>query len=177
MNNIQIVFKILGSILILLSSSMIGIYLSYNCKRRIIELEEISEVIFCLNNEICYKNSILYEAIENSIKNCTSLISDFFKEYAELMKKNKYSSKDAINISIEKYESKFAINIEDINIIKSFSNMLGKTDIEGQKRCIEATLEGLKKQQQKAEKMRAKNEKMYLSLGFLSGLTIVILLF
>ena len=68
------------------------------------------------------------------------------------------------------------INSEDLNILKDFSKLLGKTDVQGQISQIELTSNFLDEQIEKAERERQKNESMYRKLGMIIGLGIVIIL-
>ena len=83
----------------------------------------------------------------------------------------------AWNEAIE--EERFFLNLngEDIGLLKSFGNMLGKTDIDGQMSEINQFTQLLNGQIVSAEEEKNKNSKMYKSLGTIIGLGIVILLF
>ena len=65
---------------------------------------------------------------------------------------------------------------EDITILKNLSKLLGETDIEGQISQIEVVNEFLTSQLKNANEERRKNEKMYRTLGIVTGLTIAIIL-
>ena len=76
-------------------------------------------------------------------------------------------------------ENSFFLNLkkEDVELIKSFGNMLGKTDIEGQVSEINQFLTLLDGQIATCEEEKNKNTKLYKSLGTIVGLGIVIVLF
>ena len=61
--------------------------------------------------------------------------------------------------------------------MKTFGNMMGKTDIEGQINEINQFLILLNGQISNAEEEKNKNTKMYKSLGTIIGLGIVVILF
>ena len=65
---------------------------------------------------------------------------------------------------------------EDILIIQSFSKMVGQTDIEGQVSQIELIEDFLDTQLKQAEEEKKKNEKMYRTLGVVTGSMLVIVL-
>lgn len=65
---------------------------------------------------------------------------------------------------------------EDLEMLRAFGKMLGKTGVEGQVKEIELTNMLLDQQAEEARKKKMKNGKMYQSLGFISGLAICILL-
>ena len=78
--------------------------------------------------------------------------------------------------TFEKYSYTQNINLEDKNVLKNLSKLLGATDLEGQLSQIEMTSNFLDEQIKKAEKEREKNESMYRKLGMIIGLGIVIIL-
>ena len=84
------------------------------------------------------------------------------------------SAEEAWNKSIEK--SNTYLNKEDIENIKSFGKMLGKTDKEGQVSHLELTKTFIEIQIEKARKEEEKNSKLYKTLGVLCGLALVIIL-
>ena len=63
-----------------------------------------------------------------------------------------------------------SLNEEDKNVVKNLGKLLGKTDIEGQLSQIDLTLSFLDGQIEKAEKEKEKNEKLYKTLGVMTGL-------
>ena len=65
---------------------------------------------------------------------------------------------------------------EDKEVLKSLGKLLGRTDVDGQISQIEQTSEFLNNQIEKAEAERVKNEKLYKTLGIVSGAGLVILL-
>ena len=62
------------------------------------------------------------------------------------------------------------------DILKKLGKLLGQTDVEGQISEIEVVTKFLDTQLSNAEEERNKNEKMYRTLGIVSGLTIAIIL-
>ena len=87
---------------------------------------------------------------------------------------NFFSAGDAWNKAID--TDILNINLEDKNVLKNLSKLLGATDLEGQLSQIEMTSNFLDEQIKKAEKEREKNESMYRKLGMIIGLGIVIIL-
>lgn len=63
---------------------------------------------------------------------------------------------------------------EDIEIIKTFGKLLGKTDKNGQISEMLLSKELIERQVEKAEEEKNKNVKLYRSLGVITGLTIII---
>ena len=65
---------------------------------------------------------------------------------------------------------------EDITVLKNLGKLLGETDVEGQINQIEVVNQFLNSQLENANEERRKNEKMYRTLGIVTGLTIAIIL-
>ena len=68
------------------------------------------------------------------------------------------------------------LNKEDVATIQNLSRLLGQTDIEGQISEVEVVNNFLTVQLENASEERRKNEKMYRTLGLVTGLTIAIIL-
>ena len=72
--------------------------------------------------------------------------------------------------------SSTSMNEEDIEILKGFEKMLGKTDAEGQLSEIKLMERFIDNQILDAEEDQKVNEKLYKNLGITVGLAIVIIL-
>ena len=64
----------------------------------------------------------------------------------------------------------------DMEILASFIKSLGKTDLEGQQKNALLHIESLRRNLEEAEKEKAERSKLYISLSFLGGLFVAILL-
>ena len=64
--------------------------------------------------------------------------------------------------------------MEDIEVLKGLSNLLGKVDVQGQINEIEVVENFINMQIEKAEEENRKNKKMYKTLGITVGLAMVI---
>ena len=57
-------FKIVGAILVIFSSSAMGLYLSNELKTRIVDLKELKKILLLLRGDIQYANTLLPEAVQ-----------------------------------------------------------------------------------------------------------------
>ena len=96
--------------------------------------------------------------------------------YISAQKIESKNIKDAWNEAISEEKFFWDLKKEDIALIRTFGNMLGKTDVEGQVSEIALTNEFLDIQIKDAEEQCKKNEKMYKTLGTIIGIAIVIIL-
>ena len=111
----------------------------------------------------------IFKEISASLK---GNIADIFINASKNMNKN--TAKEAWDYAID--ISNTSINKEDIEVIKGLGKLLGKTDLAGQVSQIELTDKFIDIQIEKAEKEYTKNEKLYKTLGIVSGLALVIVL-
>lgn len=161
---------------ILTGSTSIGFLLSKIHKERVYELNSFANLINILQNKIKFTQKPLPEIFEEiSNINAKSSISIIFKKAAEKIKYKRIE--DSWNDAIQ--EQKFFLNLksEDISLIKTLGNVLGKTGVEGQMSEIAQFMGLLKIQIKNAEEEKRKNEKLYKSLGTIIGLAIVIIFF
>lgn len=172
MNFVRYIFFIL----VVTGSTSIGFLLSKGYGDRVKELKILSSLINILQNKIKFTHkplAVVFKEISKTQKE--NKISEIFLKASKKLQNQKLE--DAWNEAIS--EGHFYLNLtsEDIDLVKSLGNVLGKTDIEGQMSEIEQFKILLKKQIKNAEEEKNKNSKMYRSLGTIIGLAIVIVLF
>lgn len=167
--------KILGSLVILVSSSFLGFALSDDCKKRPQQLRELQLLLQMLENSISFLSEVLTDAFDKIYAGNKSEVGIFFAVASEKMKTGKnLNAEDAWKAAVTENINKTALDKEDEEILATFGKMLGSSDIDGQIKNIRLVTNQLKLQEEKAEKKRAKNEKMYQSLGILGGIAIII---
>ena len=159
---------------IVTGSTSIGFIISRKYLDRVKELIDISNFINMLQNKIKFTHKPLTDLLEELSKvEENSIICQILKKASEKLKTKKTETawKEAIR------EERFFLNLtnEDINLIESLGNVLGKTDIEGQMSEINQFQVILKNQIKKAEQECNKNEKMYKSLGTVVGFALAII--
>lgn len=170
-------FKITGSIIVLLSCSFIGVVLSRDCIRRPAQLRELQGILQMFENQISYLCDVIAEAFEKISRVGGTQTCIFFTRTVEILKEEKtISAAEAWERAVAQCIRRTALNREDQEILSSFGRLLGSTDIDGQIGNIRLTIGQLKLQEEKAEESREKNESMYRSLGILGGLAVVTLL-
>lgn len=170
-------FKIAGSIIVLLSCSFIGVILSRDCIKRPAQLRELQGVLQMLENQISYLCDVIAEAFEKISRVGGTQTCIFFSRTMEILKEGKtISAAEAWEQAVVQCIPRTALNREDQEILSTFGKLLGNTDVEGQIGNIRLTIGQLKLQEEKAEESRKKNENMYRSLGILGGLAVVTVL-
>lgn len=168
----MIILKYITILLIFLISFFIGNIISKRYTLRLSELKDFKNAITIIESKIKFTYEPLPEIFLQTSKLLSENISKIFIRASKNMKE--LSAEEAWNKSIEK--SNTYLNKEDIENIKSFGKMLGKTDKEGQVSHLELTKTFIDIQIEKARKEEEKNSKLYKTLGVVCGLALVIIL-
>jgi len=171
------IIKFLGAIALIAATSFIGYSLAADCSKRPRALRELQALLQMLENEINYFSNLLSEAFIRIYEGSNSETAILFREASKKLGTNGVTADAAWEEAIEENYTKLSLNKEDKAILLTFGKMLGNSDLEGQMNNIKLISSQLKLQELKAEQMRLKNEKMYRSLGVLSGLAITVILF
>ncbi len=166
------IIKCLTLILILSSTTYIGILISKKYLNRVKDLKEMKNAL----NMFSTKIKFTYEPIPQTFKEISQKtnpnISNIFKNVCEKM--DNQNAGKAWEEALE--ESNTNMTKEDIEVLKNLSNLLGKVDIEGQVNEVELVENFLDTQIELAEEEKQKYVKMYKTLGITIGLAVVIIL-
>ena len=168
----MIIFKYIIICLVFLISFLIGNIISKRYILRVKELKDFKNALNIIENKIKFTYEPLPEIFIQTSKLLSKNISKIFIQATNYMKT--LGAQESWEKAIK--ESNTYLNKDDIENIKSFGNLLGKTDKEGQISSIELTKTFMEIQIEKAKKEEEKNAKMYKTLGAIVGLALVIIL-
>lgn len=168
----MLIIKGIILIMLLFSSSYIGILVSIKYQNRVKELKKIKTLLTIFSTKIKLTYEPIPQIFEEIGDKEKSNINEIFKTASKNMKelpagKAWIKALENQNTNLKK---------EDIEVLKGLSNLLGKVDIEGQVNEIELVDNFLNAQLGKAEEESKKSEKMYKTLGITIGLVMVIIL-
>lgn len=170
--------KIIGVIIVVSSSSYIGFLIADYYRDRPKQLKGLHTSLQMLETEILYLSTPLPNALKTISEKCDKKINLLFKITADILDKQQgYTAGECWETAVNKYYKNSAINNKDKNILLSLAHYLGETDKENQLKKIKFTLSELKKQEEEAEEIRKKNEKIWRYIGVLTGISIVLLIF
>lgn len=169
-------FKIIGAVALICATSLIGFSLAADCSKRPRTLRELQALFQMFENEISYLSNLLYEAFLRIYQNSNLEAAIIFKAAAENLKADGVTADKAWETAVNENYMKLSLCKEDRAVLVTFGKMLGNSDLEGQLNNIKLVSSQLKLQEAKSEEMKRKNEKMYRSLGVLSGLALTIIL-
>ena len=166
------IFKMILLISIVVASSIIGILFSKKYSKREKELKDMKSAL----NMFVTKIKFTYEPIPNLFLEISNKIGGnigkiFERASIRMREENAGEAWDNSFLDVPNN-----LLEEDITILKNLGRLLGQTDLEGQISEIEVVNEFLTSQLENAKSEKLKNEKMYRTLGIISGLTIAIIL-
>lgn len=168
----MVVLKCILLLLVFIATAYVGLLMSNKYKNRVVDLKEMQCALNMLETKIKFTYSPLPDIFEEIAEHVNPNISHIFRMAS--IKMDTINAKEAWEQAID--VSYTNLNKEDINTIKSLSKLLGKTDAEGQVSEIQLVKKFLETQIEKAENECKKNEKLYRTLGIVSGMGIVIIL-
>ncbi|MCL1935558.1 MAG: stage III sporulation protein AB [Defluviitaleaceae bacterium] len=167
--------RILGTILIILSTTLLGTYFGNIYGFRVKDLKEIRKALVILKSEIDYTQSPLHHAAFNISEKLSMPISKIFKEFSNLLKEKVFPP-IALEKSFSKYASDTYLTTDDFYQLNSFGKTLGYLDKNLQISTINLTISYLDERIEEQMLIYLKNKKLYQTLGILSGLLVVVVL-
>lgn len=167
---IIIKYIVLGAIL--LGTSYIGILISKKYSNRVKDLKEMRKGLNFFEEKIKFTYEPIPDVFDEISKSLSENIGAIFYNSAKKMENISAGEawENAVNASSNSFTK------EDVDIIIGLAKMLGKTDIDGQVSEIRITDKFLDVQIKDAQREKAKNAKLYKTLGATVGLALVIVL-
>lgn len=169
--------KLVGCLFVIISSSGIGFLLGSRFGERVEDIRNFRTSIQMLETEISYSHTPLPEAFVCVAKKSGGAVRAIFEHVGDSLGSRRSGNVgDAFASALNRSSGSVSLSPEDMGILKSFGHSLGCSDVDGQMKCFKLVSKQLEAQQAKAEQERGKNERMYKSLGVLTGLAVSILL-
>ncbi len=171
------IIKFLGSLIVITSSSLIGYSYGAIYSKRLSNLIYLQQCIKLLETEVLYGATPLPDALNNVYKKGNKKTSFIFKEIRQNLLKNK--DKSLLDCFIETNDilkEKLHFNKEDIEVFMTLGQTLGTSNRKDHEKNFKLVAAQLKSLEREARIEKDKNEKMYKSLGVLTGIAIVIIL-
>lgn len=169
--------KLFGSILIIISTSLIGFYYGDKYSDRLSNLIYLEQCFKILETEIVYGANPLPEALTNVYKKGNKKVSFVFKEISDHLKANKNGDLfQSFHSVVGILRNSLSLKDEDIELFLSLGRVLGSSDRKDQEKNFNFVFKQISVLQREAKIEKDKNEKLYKNLGILSGITILIIL-
>ncbi len=171
------ILKIIISIVILISSSLIGYLISLKYTMRVKQLNYFQSTLNSLENEIIYYATPLPLALKKIGQKSDKSISKIFLDtWMYLNSRKGYRIEESWTMSLKNNKYFTVLTKEDIEVLSELGKELGIGSKETQKKHFEFVRYLINEQKEMAIREQDKNSKMYNRLGFLIGLSIVIIL-
>lgn len=166
----------LGSILVIFSSTLIGVYFGNFSKYRAYDLKQIRDSLIILRAEIEYTLTPLSQAIENASYKVEAPAKNIFSDMCILLEQ-KVPPLEALSHSLNNNRKNMYISKDDINQLITLGNTLGYLDKTLQLNTIDLTVKYLQEKIDEQGTLHIKNKKLYQTLGLLAGILVVVLTF
>lgn len=169
--------KIFGSVLVVSAAALIGYVYARTYTDRVKQIREMQYALNMLETEIIYNYTPLHMALKSTGEKSTGSIKELFLKMADILNNKKINSVlDAFDEAYKLTKTNLYFEKEETDIIKSFIQSLGMSDMEGQKKNFNITVKKLEAFEKKADEERVKNERLFQYLGVCFGVLIIILL-
>ena len=170
--------KIIGSLLVVMSSALLGFYFAYKEEFRIKDLSELKKALGILKSEIEFARTPLPEAFLHISERVEKSVGGIFYEMAnKLSKKGSDSISDIWTEVFLESTKKTYFASEDLELICSFGKTLGYLDAQMQSNTIAMITDNIDTKIQFLTELSIKNKKMYRSLGVLGGILLCVVLY
>lgn len=163
-------------ILILITSTSLGFFYGNKYAKRVENLMCLQEGIRILQSEVIIFSNPLPDALTNTFKRVSKDISKLFLIIRDNLLQNHSGDIYISFLASREFLRDLFLKDEDIDLFLSLGKIIGKTNRIDQEKQFKFLLDELEIQIIEAKEERAKNEKMYRSLGLLLGLGIIIIL-
>ena len=170
--------KILGAILIILATSRVGFDSARQLRKRPQQIQELRSGLALLKTEINYGTRPLAEACARIAEATSSDLNPIFLEASENLKSlDGKSTYECLRLAIDSKWQKTVMGEEEKRIILKLCQVLGGSNRHDQLHHLDMAQENLQTEENKAREEQKTYEKMYKTLGVLSGALLVILMY
>ncbi|MBP3952315.1 stage III sporulation protein SpoIIIAB [Bacillus suaedae] len=168
--------KLIGAAIIIFITTWIGFEFAKRLSDRPKQLRQLKVAIQSLEAEMMYGLTPLAEASENISKQLPKPVSSFFECFSKRLINKEETAYEAWQESLKETWAQTSMLESEREVMLQFGATLGQHDRQQQQKQIKLTLSHLDREEQEARERQQRYEKMIKSLGFLSGLLIVILM-
>lgn len=171
------IVKVVGCILIIFSSTLMGFYCSSELRSRINDLKELRKIIMLLRGDIRYGNTPLPEAINAIARRHNGNFKVFLIKVSERLSERSGNTFSQIWAeAVEKELCTTSMNKRDKSQLIQFGDHLGYLDKEMQLNTLDMFLAQLDDEIQELSKTAKEKTYLYNSLGIMAGIFISIIL-
>lgn len=170
--------KLLGAVLVLVTSSLAGFCVARGFSRRPGELQSLRASLQMLETEITYTATPLAEAMERvGARAEPGIATLFLRAGEELRAMSGCNAQEAWDRALLALYSTTALRPVDLSILRQLGASLGVSDRQDQSKHLRLAMEQLGVQMNRAAEEAGRQVKLWNYLGFLGGLAIILLLY
>lgn len=169
--------KITGALMIVLACSGAGFFIAQSFINRTKEIRQLQNIVSYIETEIIYGHTPLYTIMRNISTREKGGVSEIFATISEGMKLNQSSFAQCWQEAFEKLRLKTSLKERELLIMLQLGSILGQSDRESQQKYIRIAFTHLRSEEQDAHELEKRYEKLSRTLGVLTGILIVVLLF
>lgn len=170
--------NVLGALMILFASTMIGFHQSMQLSRRPKQIREMIQSLQRLETEIIYGFTPLSEALQSAGKPFSAPVAAIYIKAANgLDSPEGWTAEESWKQSVESGWRQTAMKSEEREVISQLGCSLGISDRDDQQKHIRLAISHLQAEEQNASEDQKKYARMWKSLGMLGGALLVILLY
>ncbi len=166
--------KIIGCMILVISSTLIGHIKASSYKQRTIELEYIIEMIKLMEMQMTYKKDTLAKVLHGVSETKACWTSKAFEKCSSNLD-GRISLKDAWMEALLEEEDSCPLEKHDVDILNDLTEALGKSDTDGQKKIIESAMIRFQAALKDSRDAEHRMGRMYKALGTAAGIVAVIM--
>lgn len=169
--------RLLGCMMVFFGCTAMGMRLSARLKDRQLALQKLKDILLFLENEMCAMGKPLNKVFEDLAKgNYGGVWTPVFHLSGGILKEQSLNAGSAWRIALKETAATLPLTLEDLDLLRDFGELLGKTDREMQQAVLNMEKEKLAAMEQKAREAAETTGRLYRNLGALMGAAAVILL-
>lgn len=169
--------KFIGSILIILSASALGVIKGQELQKRLSDMLEIKRIFIILKSQIEYTRSTFPAVFGQMARRCDGIYKEWLLYLArELSKCQANRIRDIWEDGVDEMLCKTQLERQELDLIKSMGINMGQLDMDTQTRTISLFLDQWEELIQKTRADLDAKKRLSNLLGVLGGAFLVILL-
>lgn len=168
--------KLIGAIFIITATTWLGFEFAKRLSERPKQLRQLKVALQSLEAEIMFGHASLSEACLHLAKQFDKPLSIFFERFAKRLAEEQTFVRKAWKESLDDIWHLSAFGQGEYEVLLQFGATLGQHDRIHQQKHIRLALAHLEREENEAKENQNQYEKMVKSLGFLTGLLLVIIL-
>ena len=173
----MLIIKIIGSIMVIASSTGMGFFFSNEIRCRIEDLREFKKLISLLRGDIRYANTPLPEAISSITRRHSGRYDAFFNHVSlKLQALSGLTFSDIWKAAIEKELVNTSLAKKDKLHLAQFGENLGYLDKEMQMNTLDLYISQLEEEITDLSKTVKEKAYLYNSIGIMAGIFITIIM-